>query len=122
MLGDDPGLPPPVTATDLQHFLQQRLGRPLPLDRTIFEWIRRDPSNQRVRDLVEASSEAYTLSATVYTAIKSEPRSDSEIGLAVALSSLIEAILISLHALTGAACMPCCRVMNTPAFSPQTWP
>eukprot|EP00198_Chlamydomonas_reinhardtii_P005006 XP_001694342.1 predicted protein [Chlamydomonas reinhardtii] len=101
MLGDDPGLPPPVTATDLQHFLQQRLGRPLPLDRTIFEWIRRDPSNQRVRDLVEASSEAYTLSATVYTAIKSEPRSDSEIGLAVALSSLIEAILISLHALTG---------------------
>ncbi|GLC61784.1 hypothetical protein PLESTB_001802600 [Pleodorina starrii] len=104
MIGDDPGTPPPATPAELRRFLEQPLGRPLPLDPAVYNRLRCDVDCHRVLDLVEATSEAYTLSATIFTALSTVGplgESESEVSRALNLAALIDAVFARLQALTG---------------------
>ncbi|PNW86732.1 hypothetical protein CHLRE_02g095117v5 [Chlamydomonas reinhardtii] len=101
MLAVVPGTPPPATAAELRRWLEQPLGRPLPLDPSAYNWLRYDVDSRRVLHLVEATPGAFALSATVFTALTPGPPGGSEIALAVKLGPLINALFARLQALTG---------------------
>ncbi|EFJ46150.1 hypothetical protein VOLCADRAFT_93603 [Volvox carteri f. nagariensis] len=101
MLAGDPETPPPATAAELRRWLEQPLGRPLPLDPVTYDRLRYDVGCHRVLHLVEATPGAFTLSATVFTALRPGPPSESEISLAVNLGRLIDALFAELQDLTG---------------------